>query len=173
MLRLEIDALNVLGTVLDAMGRHAASVDRHDRALAIARETGERLPEAEALIGVATARRHLGRLDEALADIMRAVTITQRAGFHQHEGAALTGLAAIHLARGQPWWAIQVGERAGAVHEKTGYRMGLARTDVLLGRAWQDSGRPDLSAGHWRAALALFARIGSSEADDVRRLTAR
>jgi hypothetical protein len=65
MLRPEIDALNALGTVLDAMGRHAASVDRHDRALTIARETGERLPEAEAeaLIGVATARRHLGRLD--------------------------------------------------------------------------------------------------------------
>ena len=66
---------------------------------------------------------------------MRAVTLTQRAGFHQHEGAALTGLAAVHLARGRPWWAVQVGERAAAVHEKTGYRADADRTDALLRQA--------------------------------------
>ncbi|MFI5909259.1 tetratricopeptide repeat protein [Dactylosporangium sp. NPDC051541] len=135
MLRLEIDALNVLGTVQDAQGHCAASVDSHRRALTMARETGEQLPEAEALIGIAAAQLHLGHLDQALADIMRAVTLTQRAGFHQHEGAALTGLAAVHLARGRPWWAVQVGERAAAVHEKTGYRAGAARTDALLRQA--------------------------------------
>jgi DNA-binding SARP family transcriptional activator/Tfp pilus assembly protein PilF len=135
MLRLEIDALNVLGTVLEALGRATASADSHERALVMARETGERLPEAEALIGLAAARHLLGDLDRALADITQAVALTQRAGFHQLEGAALTGLAAIQLARGQPWWAIQAGERAGAVHEKTGYRIGLARTEALLARA--------------------------------------
>ncbi|WP_433219640.1 tetratricopeptide repeat protein [Dactylosporangium sp. CS-047395] len=149
MLRLEIDALNVLGTVLVALGRPAEAVDSHERALDMARETGEQLPEAEALIGVAAARRRLGRLDEALADIRRAVTLTQRAGFHQLEGAALTGLAQIHLARGEPQWAVQVGERAGAIHEKTGYRMGMVVTDALLDRGPGEPGprhpavRPD------------------------------
>jgi tetratricopeptide (TPR) repeat protein len=86
-------------------------------------------------------------------------------------GQALTVLAAVYLAQDNADQAAFQARQALAVHRETGYRLGAARTLVVLGLALRRGSRHRQAAlRHWQQALALFTDIGSPDAEEVRNL---
>ena len=57
---------------------HEQAIEHHELALRLARETGNRFPEALALLGLATAHRHLGHADEAASHASQALSIARQ-----------------------------------------------------------------------------------------------
>ncbi|MEU8632039.1 tetratricopeptide repeat protein [Amycolatopsis sp. NPDC048633] len=123
--RTEAEALATLGAVLHRTGDRAAALRRYGQALDLIRETGDRYPEADALIGLAAAAADPAPARHALA-------LAERAGYRALRGQALTVLAGILLARGDPGAAAGHARRALAVHRETGH--GTAEALAVLKR---------------------------------------
>ncbi|MFJ7213359.1 tetratricopeptide repeat protein [Amycolatopsis sp. NPDC098790] len=117
--RTEAEALATLGAVLHRTGDRAGALRRYGQALDLIRETGDRYPEADALLGLAAAA-------DDLAPGRQALALAERAGYRALRGQALTVLAGILLARGEPEAAAEHARRALAVHRETGHGMGEA-----------------------------------------------
>jgi DNA-binding SARP family transcriptional activator/tetratricopeptide (TPR) repeat protein len=117
--RTEAEALAALGAVLHRTGDRADAIRRYGQALDLIRETGDRYPEADALIGLAAAAGDPAPARQALA-------LAERAGYRALRGQALTVLAGILLAQGDPGAAAEHARRALAVHRETGHGIGEA-----------------------------------------------
>jgi len=126
--RTEAEALATLATLHLHLGHRQDAVHRYQQALDLIRETGDRYPEVDILIGLATATKDAARARHALA-------LAEQAGFQALRGQAMTALAGIFLASGEPRAALQHAHRALAVQRETGDRRGAARTLAVLQRA--------------------------------------
>src|SRR5262249_50375101 len=152
-------------TVDRALGHHPQAADRHQCALAVARDAGDRYPQVQALIGLAAAHRHLGEYEQAVITEQTALAIAREADFGLLVGQASTGLVSTYLDMGRVEDAIVHAGQALATHHKTGHRLGQAQTHLLLGNALRRRGEPiEASRGHWHDALALYTDIGTPEA---------
>src|SRR5439155_26827174 len=99
----------------------------------------------------------------------QAHTLAGRCAFRVVARQAHTVLAGVYLAQCRPHLAIDEARAALELHRHTGYRLGEARTLVLLGKAVAPDDR-SAAVGHWRRALGVFTDIGTSEAEQVRGL---
>jgi DNA-binding SARP family transcriptional activator/Tfp pilus assembly protein PilF len=97
--RYSADALNVLASVHDRLGCHRAAIDARREALRLAESSGDRYPALEAMVGLAGALCHDGRLDEALEIADTALAYTVDAEYRLLTEDAQAILAEIHLAR--------------------------------------------------------------------------
>ena len=95
-------------------GDRPGAARRYGEALDLIRETGDRYPEVDALIGLATATADPGPARQALA-------LAERAGYRALQGQALTALAVVQLAHGESAAAEEHARRALAVHHETGH----------------------------------------------------
>jgi tetratricopeptide (TPR) repeat protein len=164
--RIESAALNTLGLVEPDP---AAALALHAEALAVATAIGHGTTRIEATIGMAVQHAGLGAAAEAEQLAHEALTMARDADHRMIEGQAQTALAQALLVAGDQEQAIVVAEEALAVHRETGYLLGEARTLRLLGTARRvTDGTAD---PYWPQALSLFTRIGTTEADDLRRIT--
>ena len=62
------------------MGRLRAALERYEQARQLAHEARLRGQEADAMVGLATANRHLDRLDQATAPAVQALGLAGEAG---------------------------------------------------------------------------------------------
>jgi tetratricopeptide (TPR) repeat protein len=125
------------------------------------------------MVGLATANRHLDRLDQAKEQAVQALELAREAGYRILEGHARSALAEIQLACGRPDQAVEHAREALAVHRKTGHRLGEARALRILGQANRRTEGTDAALPHWHAALAILADAGATpEADALRDLLA-
>jgi hypothetical protein len=85
------------------------------------------------MVGMATATRHLDRLDLAVEPATQALRLAREAGYRMLEGHAGSALADIQLACGRSDQAIEHATAALTVHRETGHRLGEARTLRILG----------------------------------------
>ena len=147
---MEADALVVLGTVEQRLGRPAEAVDCQLAALDLARRTGIRYSAVEALIGLATVRG-------SAVDARQALDLARTAGYRALEGRALTTLARLPADRGR---ALEHARRALEVHRETGHRLDEARTFALLADLAAANG-DTATAKSWRArAESAFEFLG-------------
>ncbi|HXG65541.1 MAG TPA: CHAT domain-containing tetratricopeptide repeat protein [Blastocatellia bacterium] len=70
--RLEADALDSIGNLYEAMAEHQKALNSHHQALALRRAIDDHSGAVESLYHLARAKRHLGDLAGALADIREA-----------------------------------------------------------------------------------------------------
>lgn len=125
------------------------------------------------MIGLATANRHVGRLEVAAEPAVQAQRLAGEAGYRILEGHAGSALAEIQLACGRPDQAVEHAREALAVHRETGHRLGEARTLRVLGHAIRRTQGTDAALPHWHAALAILDDAGATpEADALRHLLA-
>ncbi|HEX6681999.1 MAG TPA: BTAD domain-containing putative transcriptional regulator [Candidatus Limnocylindrales bacterium] len=158
--RIHADTLTVLASILDRVGQHRKATDLYRAACEQAGRTGPYATKVEALVGLATAERHSGRLIQAATHAADALNIARRNRYRMLEGDALTALAAIHLHRNQPATALDQLERALVIHTETGELLGLARSHLLAEHALCLLDRAADARRHHDAALGLFAGIG-------------
>jgi tetratricopeptide (TPR) repeat protein len=122
----------MLATVRLRLGHQQDAIRHYRAALDLIRETGDRYPEVDILIGLATAT---GEIDHA----RHALALAMRAGYRALQGRAMNTLAGILLARGQREDAAERARRALAIHRETGYRLGEAHARTVLIQAAPES----------------------------------
>jgi tetratricopeptide (TPR) repeat protein len=142
--RTEAEATSTLAAIELSMGQHQRAVEHYQRALRTLRTNGIAYPQVQALIGLATAYCRVGgfdrvldqpvnhALDRAFHHARSALVLARSAGLRVLEGQALSVLAEVHLARGEPERATDRARQALAVHRETGHQPGETRTVRLL-----------------------------------------
>jgi CHAT domain-containing protein len=141
----QADVLATLGAVLIQAGRSTSGLAALDSSLALA--TGP-------AVGQVLMRRGcnlwvLGRHEEALDDLRRAIRATRTAGDVRWEGRALCARALVHLARGATQQAQRDLERAERLYATTDQELEVAYI-------WHDRGLVAFRSGDVPAALSCL-----------------
>jgi DNA-binding SARP family transcriptional activator len=143
----------------DRQGHWQDWEDTQRIALASARRLGD--PEAEAvccrLLGYACARS--GRPDEARAYLAEGLRFGEQSGDLVGQARAHSYLGVLNEREHRYSLAIEDADRALALYEAAGYRVGVAFAYNTLGWYRALDGRPDL--GHCRRALELHRALGN------------
>ncbi|WAL64304.1 tetratricopeptide repeat protein [Amycolatopsis cynarae] len=160
----EAKMLNLLGWVrYHCLADDAAALATHQRALAVAEEAGEVEERAKALRHLAVVLLRMGRTDEALAHVRRAVAGARRLGFWTGQGTVLNTLGEILRAAGKPREALSVHRsvlsymelyRGGATADT--YRFFRSRTLQMIGADLAELADWPRAARRYRAARELF-----------------
>jgi DNA-binding SARP family transcriptional activator len=166
--RTHVHALVTLGTIRHHLGQYRMAIDLHGRALRVALETGNRFPQAEALIGLAAAHLDNDQPGQAACHAGEAFAIARDTGFRGLEGHALTVLAQISLYHHRHAEAVARASCSFAIQRETGHRLGEARTLLVLGRAQCACGDLRAARAHGEWARRIFEEVGTPEADDAR-----
>jgi DNA-binding SARP family transcriptional activator/Tfp pilus assembly protein PilF len=130
--RLEAEALNTLASICLGRADYAEAAKHHRQALVLTRATGSKYAETEALLGLASAEQHLNEGDKALARIQHAVVLARHGEYRILKGLAHTIRAELYRTQERHADAMAEARRALTIHQETGYRLGVARTLVVL-----------------------------------------
>ncbi|GIG56848.1 SARP family transcriptional regulator [Longispora fulva] len=131
-----------------------------DAGLAAANSTGDLRAQASAHLSLAAAHSCVGRRDESEHHLSAAVELADKADWPDLAATALTSLGASHALRGAWPAAIDLYQRALALHESVGRLSGQAASLTELGLAHMELGRPELAVEYQRRAVDLFHRAG-------------
>jgi DNA-binding SARP family transcriptional activator/predicted negative regulator of RcsB-dependent stress response len=161
-------ALINLGTVRIRQGDLQQALSYLSQGLDFCRETGDRYRQADALNRIGDVRLRQGRHQEACDRIREALAMYQEIGDRSGEADALNSLGEAHLADGQPSHARTHHSTACEIASDVGDTYQEARAHDGLARAHHALARPGQARDHWEQALALYTRLGTPEADQVR-----
>lgn len=152
------------------LGHPAEAISASERGLAIFSELGSGA-------GVARARYHLGivlssvgRLNEAVVHHAECLDFFRASNQRVWEQRVCYRLAATFIAAGRFSDASRHAEQALTVSREITHPYGEAQSLAALGKALHGMGSTRRSGDALRKALDIFTRLGSPEADDVRRL---
>jgi len=140
--------LDSLGICHLSLGDYRRAVDLYTRALAIARETGNRRGEGSALGNLGGCHYSLGDYRLAIDLYTRALAIDRDIGNRQGEGNRLAGLGLCHYSLGDYRLAIDLYTRALAIDRDIGNRQGEG---IALGNL----GLCHVELGDYRQAIDL------------------
>ncbi|OKJ73994.1 AfsR/SARP family transcriptional regulator [Streptomyces sp. CB02460] len=185
---------NLLGWVLTEEGRTGEAVATLEPSPGLARQAGDRLGEATALINLAIVQAEQGGLDVAMEGCERALALARKEPDAHTEMLALQHLARMQLTAGRPQDALDSARTAfdlGPEHEEAAPRVlllsvsGEARLALgaeeegirLLDEAATEAERAGYDEGAVRALEALLRVTASPDhvrrhAEATRRLTA-
>ncbi|MGW4496767.1 AfsR/SARP family transcriptional regulator [Streptomyces sp. NPDC004376] len=166
----EASALCNLSRVRLAMGQVDSAVELAEAGVAIYRDLGlsVRLANGSYALGLALAES--GRQEEAEARLTEALTIFRDSRQRLWEGMTLFRLAGVRLAAGWPAAAAAQAEQSLSVLLHVGGDWRRAGVLTVLGRALDALGESDRARACWTDALAVFERLDSPEAADLRKL---
>lgn len=171
---------NLLGWVLTEEGRTAEAIALLERSPGLAREAGDRLGEATALINLAVVQAEQGDLATALEGCSRAVRLAREEEDRHTEMLGLQHLARMRLTAGLPEDALEAARTAldlGPEHEEAARRslllaisgearLALGGRDegiLLLDRAATEAERTGYEEGAVKALAALLRVTGGAE----------
>ncbi|MEU9401496.1 BTAD domain-containing putative transcriptional regulator [Streptomyces sp. NPDC048242] len=168
----EASALCNLSRVRLAMGQVDSAVELAGAGVAIYRDLGlsVRLANGSYALGLALAES--GRPDEAESRLTEALTIFRDSRQRLWEGMTLFRLAGVRLAAGWPAAAAAQAEQSLSVLLHVGGDWRRAGVLTVLGKALDALGESDRARACWTDALAVFERLGSPEAAELRKLLA-
>ncbi|ONK11093.1 tetratricopeptide repeat protein [Streptomyces sp. MP131-18] len=140
--------------------------------LGIARRIGDRVSEGQVLGSLGSILRQDGRPAQALNHLRQALTIARGIGHHVAEVALLNELGAtLRALPGDGRWAraARYYREAAARAGELGDRYEGARAHEGLGHCRSAAGDAPGARAAWRRAHALFAELGTPEAEAVAR----
>jgi DNA-binding SARP family transcriptional activator len=152
--------LNTLGEALAAT-RDPESIAFLERSLAIRREIGDRMGEAQAANNVADAYHELGRTEEALRLYRRALELNGEVGNQYGQGVALvnTGWTLLDLDRAAD--ALGYLQQAQRTFAEMNYLDGAGYAQHILGRCYLSLRRDAEALDGLRQALASLRSTGN------------
>jgi DNA-binding SARP family transcriptional activator/tetratricopeptide (TPR) repeat protein len=165
----EAYALANLGFADLLSGRCQQAVTRLNQALAVFRDTSDPAGEVDVLSRLGRVALRLGRYEQATDHLGQALVMSREHRYPDAEAEVLNILGAVSLAAGRPTLALNqhttalaLAEQFADDYERAGAHHGLARAHAATG----DGNQAD---HHRRAALTLYTRLGTPEAEQVRR----
>jgi tetratricopeptide (TPR) repeat protein len=172
----EIGDQRVLGGTLASMAHVYRRLARFDealdclhRSLALRQATDDPRGEAITLNRLGSVYRDLGRLDESLDHLRRSLDLRQRIGDRHGQGFGLHSLAVTYEALGQVDTALDHYRRCVEAHREVGNLAGEAQGLDCFAKLLRPAGDEPAARAAWEQALVIYERIGSPEADEVRR----
>ena len=156
-----------LATFLYRRGPWPLATDLHQRAISVARETGDGLSEGEALIQLCQVQQASGQIHPAIETCERALAVFRALGDLRGTALALDYAADIRISSGEFDLAMEMGEQALVAYRELGDKRGMADTLWSLGRVKQRLVNTDVGAEHLKEALALYVEIGNAAGEAV------
>ena len=164
----EAVALNNIADVARYRGRNEEALHFYREALSVCRDTGDRRHEAEIISNIGSTYLDSDHYAEALIHFQKALAIARDIGDPYEEGKALHRVGEAQRGDGRYALAQESYQRALAVARDVADSYLEARCLEGLGEtALQLRGRRSAEV-LWRQALAVFDRLGSSEAETLR-----
>lgn len=170
--RVEGYALVNLAAAHRDLGRADLAVDQDHRALAVARDLGDRHLEFDVTDDLACTYRALADHPAAVAAHEAALDLARELNDPIREAIVHSSLGSTLLASGHAAAATRVLLQAVTALEESGEDHEHGRALHLLGRAHLGTGHLGAARSCLRRALALLTRLKSREVDDVRALLA-
>ncbi|MEU8350081.1 BTAD domain-containing putative transcriptional regulator [Streptomyces sp. NPDC048845] len=168
----EASALCNLSRVHLATDRVDSAVELAGRGVAIYRKLGATLRLANGMYALGLALTRAGRLDDATAQLTEALAVFQAGRQRLWEGMTYFRLAEVQLAARRPAEAANQAEQALTMLRGIGGDWRRANALTVLGRALSEIGQSSRAQVCWQEALAIYDRLRSAEAEDVRELLA-
>ncbi len=152
-----LDAIAWLCWTETVMGRHGSALAHFNRAVAIARSTGQGYVISNLLAGQARALAMSGRLDEASAAAEEAAEVARLLGSGFQLVFALTQQCLAHSWSGDHQTAVRLGEEAARASNGNGEWSG-AQAQYALAIALINAGRPEAGRDAMALACGNFSR---------------
>jgi tetratricopeptide (TPR) repeat protein len=165
-------SLSNLGEVSQRLGRYQEALDSLRESLDIHRELGDRRCQAISLGNLGNVHERMARYQEALAYQRDSLVIRRELGDREGQAYSLTDLGVVHRRLGRHQEALDCLEESLAIRRELGDSYGQADSLRELGVTLRALGRPEEARAHWRQALAIFERLQTTDADQVRALLA-
>ncbi|MFE9450724.1 BTAD domain-containing putative transcriptional regulator [Streptomyces sp. NPDC006739] len=166
----EASALCNLSRVHLAMGRVDSAVELAEAGVDIYRHMGLTVRVANGSYALGLALMQSGRSEEAHTQLSEALTIFRDSRQRLWEGMTLFRLAEVQLASDRPAAAAAQAEQSLSVLLHVGGDWRRANVLTVLGTSLNVLGESDRARACWLDALAVFERLGASEAEGLRRL---
>jgi tetratricopeptide (TPR) repeat protein/transcriptional regulator with XRE-family HTH domain len=164
----EAYVLALIGDLNLRLLRYRRAAGHLDRALGMFREAEDRTSEAWVLAHLGAAQLGQGHIQLAVDYLRQARAVARKNKDRFGEVEVLNGLGEAHLAANRPGKACNAHIRALDLARQTGDPYEQARAHVGLARSHQASGDPARALDHWHIALALYNKLGTPEADQIR-----
>jgi tetratricopeptide (TPR) repeat protein len=152
--------LNSLGEALGITGE-SEGIGCLERALAIRREIGDRMGEAQAANNLANAYQGQGRTEEALDMLHRALDLNRELGYRFGEGIALVNLGDVLLELNRAEEAIEYLQDARRTFAEIEHADGTGYAFFWLGRCQASLGRDAAALECLRQALSSHQIAGN------------
>ena len=146
---------NALGVIYRTLGQTEQAAEHHQQALAIARETGDRVGEGNVLGNLGLIYETLGQTEQAAEHYQQALAIARETGDRGSEGSALANLGGIYWILGQTEQAVEHYQQALAIVRETGERVNEGKVLGSLGVIYWTLGQTEQAAEHYQHALAI------------------
>jgi DNA-binding SARP family transcriptional activator/tetratricopeptide (TPR) repeat protein len=169
-LRGRADTLNTLGNVLERQARYAEALACYERSLALCADMDDRRAQGIVLSNLGWIHLRQGDLDRAEARLRDSLAIAREVANGRCEAYCLNCLGELHRRGGDLDGALARQQEALDLRRKL--RLPLAEAESLhdLGFTLYNLGRTAAARLHWKQALAIYERLGSLEAGQVRLL---
>jgi CHAT domain-containing protein len=153
-----------LGTAYEQLGNLARAAESYGEALVLARQSSDKLLQAE-LQGTLGMLQALLGSDEAAwrgaeTHCQMALTLAEEIGSDTEVARGLTCFAEANYARGKPSEALSQYEQAESILRQTGDRGSLAQTLLLSGYSRSDLGSFQMAEANYNEALAISQSMG-------------
>jgi serine/threonine protein kinase/predicted ATPase len=152
--------LKARGRALRDLGRHAESRHVLERALALAREIGDRSIVGRVLGHVGYLAQVNGRLTEALAAFREGLAEAEAAGDRRTQGMSLASVATALASLGQLDEAAEVYDQALAIDDEVGNRYAAAAALASRAELYRARGRPEAARADLERALTVYREFG-------------
>jgi tetratricopeptide (TPR) repeat protein len=169
----EAYCLHNLALIHRDKGDFQAALDWFDQAQPIFGELADRQGETFILLNKGHMLREEHRYEEALVCLDSCLATFVQTGDRAGEAWTLLNRGLVQQAQGRFREAFADFDRCRELFETTvGDRLGLAKALAGCGQALAASGDRTTARRMWRAALALFKELGSSESSEIEQLLA-
>jgi DNA-binding SARP family transcriptional activator/tetratricopeptide (TPR) repeat protein len=160
MPRRVLDLSAILYRHLYSRGHYHDAESLHHHALVLARSSGDRVGEVDALVGLGHVYRMHGRYARCADQFGQALRIARVVGHRAGELRALIGLGHVYRMHGRLVESADHFGRALRIARATGHR--AADPDALtgLGHILRMQGRPEHAAEHYEQALGIARATG-------------
>ena len=157
----QMTTAGALGNLYSTLGQTERAIEPTQQALAIARETGNRLYEGLWLGTLGEIYRNLGQIEEAMGLTQQALAIARETGNREIEGAWLVNLGDIYRVLGQTEKAVGLNQRGLAIARETGNREIEGLILGGLGSSYATLGQTQQAIEHYQQALAIARETGN------------
>jgi tetratricopeptide (TPR) repeat protein len=151
--------LTETGNMYQSIGEIAAAVERHQQALAISREIGDRQGEGNALGNLGNAYFSFGEVEKAIDHHSQALVISREIGDRRGESADLGNLGLAYGDLGEVEKAIDHHSQALIISREIGDRLAERGHLCNLGNAYFGLGEVEKAVDHHNQALVISKKI--------------
>jgi len=160
-----IDTLFNLSWTSQVLGQVRRSLDYAQSALVLARQTGNRINEGNALGNLGLAYAVLGETRKAIELYEQALVVTRETGLRHGEGQVLGNLGNAYFALGELPRAIECHEQQLLIAHETGNQQAEGNALGNLGSIYLALGNPHKAVEFFERALIIIRRLGDKQAE--------